>query len=314
MSTIPLILDVDTGVDDAVAILYALANPQFEILGISTVAGNQTLDKTTHNTLAVLEYLGRPEIPVAAGAAAPWMQPLHTAPQVHGENGLGNVELPAPTIRPQPEDAVGCMRRWIESCDRPVTIAAVGPLTNIALLLKSCPNLKSRIERIAIMGGGAFRGNASPVSEFNIYVDPEAARMVFASGVPLLMCGLDVTMKAYATKEDIDAFAAIGNRAGQMCADIFRFYYDFHMSGVRGKLPGCAIHDAVPVMALIHPELFHGEDAYVEVDLDGVYTRGCTAADFRDRGRLADKNTHVILDLDRETFIRQLQDAAARLC
>ena len=314
MSTIPLILDVDTGVDDAVAILYALANPQFEILGISTVAGNQTLDKTTHNTLAVLEYLGRPEIPVAAGAAAPWMQPLHTAPQVHGENGLGNVELPAPTIRPQPEDAVGCMRRWIESCDRPVTIAAVGPLTNIALLLKSCPDLKSRIERIAIMGGGAFRGNASPVSEFNIYVDPEAARMVFASGVPLLMCGLDVTMKAYATKEDIDAFAAIGNRAGQMCADIFRFYYDFHMSGVRGKLPGCAIHDAVPVMALIHPELFHGEDAYVEVDLDGVYTRGCTAADFRDRGRLADKNTHVILDLDRETFIRQLQDAAARLC
>ena len=314
MSTIPLILDVDTGVDDAVAILYALANPQFEILGISTVAGNQTLDKTTHNTLAVLEYLGRPEIPVAAGAAAPWMQPLHTAPQVHGENGLGNVELPAPTIRPQPEDAVGCMRRWIESCDRPVTIAAVGPLTNIALLLKSCPDLKSRIERIAIMGGGAFRGNASPVSEFNIYVDPEAARMVFASGVPLLMCGLDVTMKAYATKEDIDAFAAIGNRAGQMCADIFRFYYDFHMSGVRGKLPGCAIHDAVPVMALIHPELFHGEDAYVEVDLDGVYTRGCTAADFRDRGRLADKNTHVILDLDRETFIRQLQDAAAHLC
>ena len=213
----------DTGVDDAVAILYALANPQFEILGIATVAGNQTLDKTTHNTLAVLEYLGRPEIPVAAGAAAPWMQPLHTAPQVHGENGLGNVELPAPTIRPQPEDAVGCMRRWIESCDRPVTIAAVGPLTNIALLLKSCPDLKSRIERIAIMGGGAFRGNASPVSEFNIYVDPEAARMVFASGVPLLMCGLDVTMKAYATKEDIDAFAAIGNRAGQMCADIFRF-------------------------------------------------------------------------------------------
>ena len=314
MNKIPLILDVDTGVDDAVAILYALSNPQFEILGITTVAGNQTLDKTTRNTLAVLEYLGHPEIPVAAGAAAPWMQPLHTAPQVHGENGLGNVELPAPTIRPQSEDAVSCLRRWIEESDRPGTIAAVGPLTNIALLLKSCPHLKSKIEKIAIMGGGAFRGNATPASEFNIYVDPEAARMVFACGLPLLMCGLDVTMKAYATKEDIDAFAALGTRAGQMCADIFRFYYDFHMSGVRGELPGCAVHDAVPVMALVHPELFSGEDAYVVVDLDGEYTRGCTATDFRDRGRAADKNTHVILDLDREAFIRQLQDAAARLC
>ena len=314
MSKIPLIMDVDTGVDDAVAILYALANPQFDLLGITTVAGNQTLDKTTRNTLAVLEYLGHPEVPVAAGAAAPWMQPLHTAPQVHGENGLGNVELPEPTIRPQPEDAVSCMRRWIENSEQPVTIAAVGPLTNIALLLKSCPYLKSKIEKIAIMGGGAFRGNASPVAEFNIAVDPEAARMVFACGLPLMMCGLDVTMKAYATKEDIEGFAALGTRAGHLCADIFRFYYDFHMSGVRGKLPGCAIHDAVPVMALIHPDLFSGEDAYVEVDLDGSYTRGCTAADFRDRGRIADKNAHVILDLDREAFIRELQDAASRLC
>ena len=308
---IPLILDVDTGVDDAVAILYALSCPELEVLGICTVAGNQTLDKTTRNTLAVLEYLGRDDVPVAMGAAGPLMRPLHTAPQVHGENGLGNVELPEPVKKPLAEDAVASMRRWIEASAQPVTIAAVGPLTNIALLLKSCPHLKSKIEKIAIMGGGAFRGNASPVAEFNIYVDPEAAHIVFKAGVPVVMCGLDVTMQAYATAEDIDAFAALGTKGGKLCADIFRFYYNFHMSGVRGKLPGCAVHDAVTVMTLTHPELFEGEDAYVEVDLNGKYTLGCTAADFRDRGRIAEKNTHVMMKIDREAFIRLLLKAAA---
>lgn len=311
MNKIPLILDVDTGVDDAIAILYALSCPELELLGICTVAGNQTLDKTTRNTLSVLEYLGHADVPVAMGSSGPLMRPLHTAPQVHGENGLGNVQLPEPAKKPLEEDAVSSMRRWIEQSPRPVTIAAVGPLTNIALLLKSYPHLKSKIEKIAIMGGGAFRGNASPVAEFNIYVDPEAAHMVFKAGVPMVMCGLDVTMQAYATQEDIDAFAALGNKAGRFCADIFRFYYDFHMSGVRGKLPGCAVHDAVTVMTLTHPELFKGEDAYVEVDLDGQYTLGCTAADFRDRGRIAEKNAHVIMEIDREAFIRLLLKAAA---
>ena len=135
--------------------------------------------------------------------------------------------------------------------------------------------------------------------------------MVFKAGVPMVMCGLDVTMQAYATQEDIDAFAALGNKAGRFCADIFRFYYDFHMSGVRGKLPAVRVHDAVTVMTLTHPELFKGEDAYVEVDLDGQYTLGCTAADFRDRGRIAEKNAHVIMEIDREAFIRLLLKAAA---
>ena len=311
MNKIPVILDVDTGVDDAVAIMYALTCEELDILGISTVAGNQTLDKTTRNTLAVLEYLGRPEVPVARGAAGPFCRPLHTAPQVHGENGLGNVQLPEPVKQPEAGDALTCLRRWIEGSAQPVTIIAVGPLTNIALLLKAYPHLKARIERIAIMGGGAFRGNASPAAEFNIYVDPEAARMVFKAGIPMIMCGLDVTMKAYATGEDIDAFAALGTKAGKFCADIFRFYYDFHMSGVRGKLPGCAVHDAVTVMALTHPELMQGQDSYVEVDIDGEHTWGCTASDFRERNCSGEKNARVILGIDREAFIQQLLKAAA---
>ena len=160
MNKIPLILDVDTGVDDAIAILYALSCPELELLGICTVAGNQTLDKTTRNTLSVLEYLGRTDVPVAMGSSGPLMRPLHTAPQVHGENGLGNVQLPEPAKKPLEEDAVSSMRRWIEQSPRPVTIAAVGPLTNIALLLKSYPHLKSKIEKIAIMG--AARSAATP--------------------------------------------------------------------------------------------------------------------------------------------------------
>lgn len=311
MSKIPVILDVDTGVDDAVAILHALASDRLQILGISTVAGNQTVEKTTRNTLAVLELLGHTEIPVARGAAAPLFRPLRPAPKIHGESGLGNAQLPPPAKKEEEADAVSCLCRWIEASPRPVTIVAVGPLTNMAVLLCACPHLKSRIERMVLMGGGAFRGNSTPASEFNIWQDPEAAHIVFKAGIPLVMCGLDVTMKAYATDKDIDAFAALGNRAGQFCAQAFRFYYDFHMSGERGKLPGCAVHDAVAVMVLTHPEILQGKDAYVEVDIDGEHTLAATAADFRDRNRLHEKNAKVILDIDREAFIRLLLGSAA---
>ena len=312
MEKIPVIMDVDTGVDDAIAILHALASDKLELLGITTVGGNQTLEKTTRNTLAVLELLGRTDIPVAAGAAGPLVRQLHTAASVHGESGLGAATLPPPTKQPEASDAVTCLRRWIESSLKPVTIVAVAPLTNIAILLKAYPHLKAKIERIVIMGGGAFRGNASPVAEFNIWVDPEAAHMVFQAGVPMVMCGLDVTMQAITTQQDIDAFAGLGNAAGTFCADAFGHYYNFYKQQYGDAVNGCAVHDAVAVMVLTHPELMKSSPAYVEVDLTGEKTLGCTAADFRNRGRLHPFNTEVVMELDREKFIQLLLASAAK--
>jgi inosine-uridine nucleoside N-ribohydrolase len=281
---------------------------KLDLLGITTVAGNLPLPRTTYNTLTVLELCGAADIPVAAGADKPLFIPLHTAEDVHGEVGLGNVVFPAPKKQAEKEHAVEFLRRRIGESPEPVTLIPVGPLTNIALLLLSCPDVKKNIREIILMGGAAFRGNESVVSEFNIFVDPEAARIVFESGIPLVMCGLDVTMKALIFPDEIEAIRNSGSAAGGFCAGALDYYLKASL-GYKEYRGGCAIHDAVTMCYALYPEMFTGKRCRVTVDLDGIHTRGCTAADLRDSLPEETKNATVVLDIDRDRFAKLLVDS-----
>ena len=304
---IPVIMDVDTGIDDAVAIILAMASQEIDLRGITVVAGNQTLDKTLHNTLSVVEYFGRKDIPVAAGADRPLVRAQYIDPATHGESGLGTAKLPQPTIKPHELDAVSFLRETLEKSEERITLVPVGPLTNIALLLSCYPHVKEKIERIVMMGGGAFEGNMNAVCEFNMFVDPEAAQIVFDSGVDIVMCGLDVTMKSYTTMDDILALKATNTKAGDFCAEAFGVYYDRYVNNSR--LPGCAVHDAVAITYLLHPEWIKTERGSVKMDIDGVETYGQTVCDFRPHRDKTEDNALVCLDIDREEFVNLLAEA-----
>ncbi len=307
MEKIPILMDVDTGIDDAIALIVALQSDKLDIKGITAVAGNQTLDKTLKNTLDVVSFAGRKDIPVARGAEKPLIRDQIIAREVHGQTGLGSAVLPPSDITPCRLDAISLMRKILDESDKKVTLVPTGPLTDVALLLLAYPDVKEKIEKIVMMGGGAFQGNSTPSAEFNIWVDPEAASVVFSSGLPIVLCGLDVTMKAYVTKEDIEKIKATGTKAGLFCADAFSRYYDWYIA--TGRLPGCAVHDAVTIAYLIEPEIISAKPAAVKVDIDGKYTYGCTACDFRpDRDKNLD-NALVCLDIDREAFVELLTKA-----
>lgn len=307
MKKIPIIMDVDTGIDDAVALVLALQAPELEVLGVTVVAGNQTLDKTLYNTLSVVDYLGRPEVPVAKGANRPLVKEPIVADETHGVTGLGTAKLPVPKIKEQELDAVSFLRKTLEDSKEKITLVPVGPLTNIALLFLSYPHVKEKIEKIVMMGGGAYEGNCTAMSEFNILVDPEAAQVVFASGVPIVMCGLDITMKSYTTKEDIARIKATGTIAGEFCAEAFGVYYNRYINNT--TLPGCAVHDAVAITYLLHPEYIKGEMATAKMDIDGKHTYGATVCDFRPWRDKTKDNTFVCMDIDREKFVDLLVKA-----
>ena len=307
MKKIPVIMDVDTGIDDAVAIILAMSSPQIDLKGVTVVAGNQIIEKTLHNTLSVVDYFGNGNIPVAKGASKPLVKELYYDAATHGESGLGTAVLPQPKIVPHRLDAVDFIRETLENSEEKITLVPVGPLTNIALLLMCYPHIKEKIDKIVMMGGGAFEGNMNAVCEFNIFVDPEAAQVVFDSGVDIVMCGLDITMKSYTTMEDIMRIKATGTEAGAFCAEAFGVYYDRYVNNSR--LPGCAVHDAVAVTYLLHPEWIQTKRANVKVDIDGRETYGQTVCDFRpDRNKALD-NATVCLDIDREKFIELLVTA-----
>ena len=226
---IPVILDCDPGHDDALAITLALSRPELKVLGITTVGGNAPLAATTLNALRVLALLGRPDVPVAAGAAQPLVRTLETAPEVHGTSGLDGADLPEPVSAPRPEGALEFLRATLAAAPAPVTLIPTGPLTNIALLLRTYPHLADRIAHISLMGGAMRAGNWTPAAEFNIWVDPEAARIVFRSGLPITMCGLDVTHKAL--------FGLAGDRPDAGAWDACR-------GGLRG--PAAVLHEVPP--------------------------------------------------------------------
>ncbi|HDX9011396.1 pyrimidine-specific ribonucleoside hydrolase RihA [Aeromonas dhakensis] len=298
---LPVILDCDPGHDDAIALILALASPELKVLAVTTSAGNQTPDKTLNNALRILTLLGRDDISVAAGAPKPLARELIIADNVHGESGLDGPKLPDPAFAPVAMTALELMARCLRESPEPVTLVPTGPLTNIALLLAAHPELKSKIARIVLMGGAAGAGNWTPAAEFNIYVDPEAADMVFKSGLPITMCGLDVTHQAQVMDEDIERVRAINNPVAQCVAGLLDFFMIYHRDPKWG-FAGAPLHDPCTIAWLLAPALFHGVECRVDIETGGTHTSGMTVVDrYGLTGKSA--NALVLLGLDRAGFI-----------
>ena len=302
MST-PVLLDCDPGHDDAIAMLLALGSDELDVRGITTVAGNQTLEKTTANAIRVLELAGRAEIPVAAGAGRPLVREPRVAAEVHGETGLDGPDLPPPQGEPSPQHAVDFLAERIEGA----TLVATGPLTNVALLLARHPEAVP--ERIVLMGGAIAEGNVTPAAEFNIWADPEAAHRVFTSGLDVTMVGLDVTHKALVTSAHAEQLGQSG-RIGKVVAELLEFYGGFHRT-VYGW-DGSPIHDAVAVAHVIDPTLLELEHVNVRVDCESELCRGRTVADIWRRTGL-EPNANVAVGIDSERFVDLLLQRLARL-
>ena len=301
--TTPILLDCDPGHDDAIALLLALASPEVDLLGVTTVAGNQTLEKTTANALRVLELAGRADIPVAAGAARPLLREPLAASDVHGETGLDGPDLPPPQGRPVEQHAVDFLAERV----RGATLVATGPLTNVALLLASRP--EARPERVVLMGGAIAEGNVTPAAEFNAWADPEAAARVFASGLAVTMVGLDVTHRALLTGAHADRLRGIG-RVGRAVAELLDFYGVFHRE-VYG-FDGSPVHDAVAVAQVIRPNLLELERLNVEIDCESSLCRGRTVVDlWRRTGR--EPNAQVAVGIDSEAFLELLLERLSSL-
>ncbi|WP_433793983.1 nucleoside hydrolase [Actinoplanes sp. CA-252034] len=305
-----MIIDCDPGHDDALALLLAVGDPRARLLGVTTVAGNQTLDKTTRNALRILALAGAPGIPVAAGCDRPLVGDLTVAGDIHGDSGLDGPDLDGPVAEPVGVHAVELMRRLITGAAEPVTVVATGPLTNVALLLRRHPEVVPGIERIVFMGGSTERGNTTPYGEFNIVTDPEAADIVLRSGVPATMIGLNVTHQALATTEIIDGFRALGTRLGDVCAELMTFFAaTYHRVFGFGHPP---VHDPIAVARVLDPSIVATVAAPVAVELAGTYTRGATVVDLHGRtGRPSDVDVAVGLDVD--AFWRLLMTAVRNL-
>ena len=305
MKRIPVILDGDPGHDDAIAWVLANASPMLDIKAVTSVCGNQTMEKTTYNTLRICTLIGL-NVPVAKGRIKPLLKEPMVAPNVHGQSGLDGPKLPEPAFEVSDMDAVTLMAK-IEESDEPITLVPTGPLTNIASLFLAHPELKSKIEHIYIMGGGIHHGNWAPAAEFNIQVDPEAADIVFRGGVPITMAGLDVTEKAQIYPEEFEIMRNLGNPVAKTVAEWFDFFFQYHKSkGYRGA----AVHDAVAVAAITNPEIFEVKDMYVEVETEGDYCPGATIGDIKNRYE-KEPNVHVLWNLDRDAFAKILINACA---
>jgi pyrimidine-specific ribonucleoside hydrolase len=303
---IPFILDCDPGHDDALALVVGLARPELRLLAVTTVAGNAGLRETTRNALRVLTLLGRTDIPVAAGAAGPLVRSLHVADDVHGASGLEGADLPEPASAVRPEGAIELLRATLEAAPEPVSIAAVGPLTNIALLIRTHPELVDRIANIRVMGGAITEGNTTASAEFNIWQDPEAARVVFECGRPITLMTLDTTHQALFTTADVDRLEALGTHTASVFADLLRFFARFHAQ--RYGWDGAPIHDAVSVAHLAVPSLVRTVPYRVDVETSSDLTRGRTVVDlYAQTGR--PPNVDVGREIDRGSFVELLIDA-----
>ncbi|MEM6610337.1 MAG: nucleoside hydrolase [Pseudomonadota bacterium] len=308
-----IIIDTDPGQDDAVAILLALASPEdLDVLGIVAVAGNVPLALTERNARIVCELAGRPDVQVFAGCAAPMSRPLVTAEHVHGKTGLDGPQLPDPTMPLQPRHGVDFIVETLRQSEPgSITLCPLGPLTNIAAAFEQAPDIVGRVAEIVLMGGAYFEvGNITPAAEFNIYVDPQAADLVFRSGVKITVMPLDVTHKALTTRVRIDAFRHMGTEAGRMVAAWTDFFERFDMEKYGSE--GAPLHDPCVIAYLIEPTLFSGRHINVEIETASELTMGMTVADWwgvTDRP----KNALFMGDLDADGFYRLLVDRIARL-
>jgi inosine-uridine nucleoside N-ribohydrolase len=307
---IPVLVDCDPGQDDAIALLLALASPEVEVLGVTTVAGNQTIEKVTLNALRVLELAGRGDVAVAAGADQPLAGELVVAADAHGETGLDGPELPAPQGRPVEQHAVELLAERLLASARPVTLVPLGPLTNVAPLLAERPEAAERIERIVLMGGAIAEGNMTPSAEFNIWLDPEAAAHVFASGLDVTMVGLDVTNRAVLTPEHADRLRSQGP-VGRAVAAMLDFYGSFYRAAYDHG--GCPVHDALAMAHVIRPGLVETQQRHVEVDVSDGICRGRTVVDMRRRTVLPEPNARVAVDVDVPGFVSLLLERLPQL-
>ena len=307
-----IVIDTDPGQDDAMAILLALASTEIEVLGITAVAGNVPLELTARNARVVCELAGRPDVPVFAGCDAPLARRLVTAEHVHGKTGLDGAELPEPRMALQDTHAVDFL---IETLRREpagsVTLVPIGPLTNIATALSRAPDIAGRIGRIVMMGGAYFEvGNITPAAEFNIYVDPEAAEIVFGAGIPITMVPLDASHLALTTRPRIEALRDLGTPVGQTAAGWMEFFerHDVEKYGAEGG----PLHDPLTIAWLLRPELFTGRQINVEIETQGRFTTGMTVADW---WRVTDRPAKALFlrTVDADGFFDLLTERLARL-
>lgn len=312
MAPLKVIIDTDPGPDDALAILLALAERErLEVLGLTTVAGNVAVDLTTINALRMVELAKRPDVPVFGGASRPLLRKLVTAEFINGPDGLEGAGLPLPQLEPQAPHAVEFLLRTLRAApDRSITLCPLGPLTNIALAFAQEPGLAAKVERIVLMGGARDLGNVTPAAEFNVFVDPHAAAIVFGLGVPIVMFGLHATHQAMATPERVARIAALGTGVARAVDGMLSRP---RPGGVaRFGVPGHPMHDPCVVAFLLWPELFLGRDCHVVVETAGEATVGRTVIDWWGQQKLA-PNAHVIERIDAETLFNRLPQSLAKL-
>ena len=299
---LPFILDTDPGIDDAAAIAAALFAPELDLQLITTVAGNVSVEKTTRNALQLLHFW-QADVPVARGASAPLLRPPRDAAYVHGESGMEGYDFVEHQRTILEKPALLAMRDALMQAPEPMTLVAIGPLPNIALLLIQYPACKAKIRRLVIMGGSAGRGNFTPTGEFNIAIDPEAASKVFQSGLEIVMCGLDVTNKAVLAPEFLAALPTL-NRTGAMLHALFSHYRSGSMTS------GLRMHDLCAIAWLVRPQLFTVKPCFVAVETQGQWTAGTTVVDIDGRYEQP-ANVQVALDLDVEGFRRWVAEVLA---
>ncbi|KEY59606.1 nucleoside hydrolase [Serratia sp. DD3] len=302
-----IILDCDPGHDDAIAILLAHGNPDIELLAVTTVVGNQTLEKVTRNALAVARIANITGVPFAAGCPRPLVRQIELAPDIHGESGMDGPVLPAPTLALDPRHAVDLIIETIMSHPAgTITLVPTGGLTNIALAARKEPRIVERVKEVVLMGGGYHVGNWSAVAEFNIKIDPEAAHIVFNEKWPLTMVGLDLTHQALATPEVVEKIKAVGTLPAQFVVELLEFFSTTYKQAQGFDYP--PVHDPCAVAYVIDPNVITVKKVPVDIELTGTLTLGMTVADFRSPPA-ADCHTQVAVKLDHDYFWQMVVDA-----
>jgi len=294
-----VLIDCDPGHDDMIALMLACASDKLEVLGVTTVAGNQEGEKTFNNALKILTLIGRKDVPVARGFGKPILRKLITAPKIHGVSGLDGANLPIPEIRPSDLHAVDFIIKTLLNSDEKVYFVATGPLTNIGVALLREPKMREKIKRIVLIGGAVYDSNITPAAEFNIYVDPEAAKIVFESGLPLTMVGLDVTNKAIFSFQDIDKLEKFNGKVSKIVAPLLRFFAraNHEIFGFEGA----PLHDALAVSYVIDKKILNTKFLHVDIETYSELTRGQTVVDVY--GVTEKKpNVNVALEIDLEKF------------
>lgn len=296
-----ILFDTDPGIDDACAILLALASPELSVEGLSVVHGNCSLEQGTRNALSVLELANASQIPVAKGCKLPLVQPSLLAPETHGDSGLGYAQLPEPRARPIGQHAIDFLIEKILSSPGEITLVAIGPLTNVALAIRQEPRIVEAVKELIIMGGAIrHEGNTTALAEFNTFVDPHAAHIVYHSGIPITLVPLDVTYQCILTPGDVRRLQEIDSPITKFVADATRFYMEFHDEFQ--KIEGCVINDPLALALTFAPELCTCQELPVDVDLSGGISMGKTVADFYNYGKKA-ANMKVALGVRARDFI-----------